>query len=271
MKNRFRWRTLRDAAIIIAVMLILFIPKDDGGYTASSGNTKSLKDYAFQYILGDTTAAQEDNFETKLLPQSQSWPDLEWTDIPTYTGDKYVLLNEGVPYFSEDDLEIPVAFESYSELDILGRCGQAFAMVGEETMPTEDRGDISSIKPTGWHNNPYDFVDGGYVYNRCHLLGFQLTGENANEKNLITGTRYFNVEGMLPFEDMVADYVHDTGGHVLMRVTPIYNGLELVARGVVMEAMSVEDYGEGVCYNVFCYNVQPGVTIDYMTGLNQAA
>ena len=156
----------------------------------------------------------------------------------------------------------------YSELDELGRCGTEEACVGEETMPTEERGNISSIKPTGWKNKDYDNVDGGRLYNRCHLIGFQLTGENANEKNLITGTRYMNTEGMLPFENMVADYVHETDNHVLYRVTPIFDGDDLVASGVQMEAESVEDDGAGVCFNVYVYNVQPQITINYATGDN---
>ncbi|MBO5461599.1 MAG: DNA/RNA non-specific endonuclease, partial [Ruminococcus sp.] len=148
----------------------------------------------------------------------------------------------------------------------LGRCGEAYANICQELMPTEERGNISSVKPSGWVNAEYDFIDGKYLYNRCHLIGFQLAGENANECNLITGTRYFNVEGMLPFENMIADYVKETENHVLYRVTPIYEGSNLVASGVQMEAKSVEDDGEGILFNVYCYNVQPGVEIDYATG-----
>ena len=158
------------------------------------------------------------------------------------------------------------AFEEFAELDELGRCGVTMACVGQEIMPTEERGSISHVKPSGWVNVPYSFVDGEYLYNRCHLIGFQLTGENDNERNLITGTRYMNTEGMLPFENMVADYVKETGNHVYYRVTPMFEESELVARGVLMEAYSVEDTGEGVCFNVYCYNVQPGVIIDYATG-----
>ena len=154
----------------------------------------------------------------------------------------------------------------YSDLDALGRCGVTCASVGPELMPTEERGDIGSVKPTGWHTVKYDCVDGKYLYNRCHLIGYQLTGENANERNLITGTRYLNIEGMLPFENMVADYVEETGNHVMYRVTPIYEGDDLVAEGVLMEGYSVEDAGEGICFCVHAYNVQPGVEIDYATG-----
>lgn len=157
-------------------------------------------------------------------------------------------------------------FESYSELDALGRCGAAYASVGPETMPTEDRGEIGSVKPSGCQSVKYDIVDGKYLYNRCHLIGYQLTAENANEKNLITGTRYLNIEGMLPFENMVADYVKETGNHVMYRVTPIFEGDNLVASGVLMEGKSVEDDGEGILYCVYCYNVQPGISIDYATG-----
>ena len=188
-------------------------------------------------------------------------------DVPEYSGEPYVEINDNQPEFEEYELTT-VPFEEYSELDELGRCGEAEACVGEETMPTEDRESISDIKPTGWVNEQYDSVDGGYVYNRCHLIGFQLTGENANEENLITGTRYMNTEGMLPFENMVADYVHETDNHVIYRVTPIFAGEDLVASGVHMEAESVEDDGAGICFNVYVYNVQPQITINYATGEN---
>ncbi len=186
-------------------------------------------------------------------------------DVPAYSGTPYVVLDEGYPDFPEEDLTT-TSFETYSPLDLLGRCGPAYANVGPETMPTEERGSIGQVQPSGWQTVRYDFVDGDYLYNRCHLIGYQLTAENANEENLITGTRYLNVEGMLPFEDLVAEYVEETGNHVLYRVTPIFEDTELVARGVQMEALSVEDEGEGVCFNVYVYNVQPGVVIDYATG-----
>ena len=191
-------------------------------------------------------------------------------EIPTYAGEAYVVIDSNQPDFPEETWTT-TAYETYSELDYLGRCGVTEACIGTELMPTESRGDISSVKPTGWVQNQYDFVDGKSLYNRCHLIGFQLSGENANECNLITGTRYMNVDGMLPFEDMVADYVKETGNHVLYRVTPYFVDTELVARGVQMEAWSVEDNGDGICYNVFCYNVQPGVEIDYTTGENWLA
>lgn len=186
-------------------------------------------------------------------------------EIPDFSGSPYVEVNGNQPSFSEEE-RTTEAFESYSELDTLGRCGVAYACVGQELMPTEDRGSISQIKPSGWQSVEYDFVDGKYLYNRCHLIGFQLTAENANEKNLITGTRFMNVEGMLPFENMVADYIKETGNHVMYRVTPVFEGDDLVAKGVEMEALSVEDEGDGVCFHVYVYNNQPGVTIDYQTG-----
>lgn len=186
-------------------------------------------------------------------------------EVPAYSGSPYVELDGNQPGFSLEERTTD-SFETYSTLDALGRCGPAYACIGQDLMPTEDRESISSVRPTGWVQAEYDFVDGGSLYNRCHLIGFQLTGENANEENLITGTRYMNVEGMLPFENMVADYIKETGNHVLYRAAPIFEGENLVASGVVMEALSVEDEGEGVCFHVYVYNVQPGVEIDYATG-----
>lgn len=185
--------------------------------------------------------------------------------IPAYSGSPYVAVNENIPYFTDEELTTQ-SFETYSELDSLGRCGVAYACIGQDLMPTEDRESISEVTPSGWNNKEYDFVDGGWLYNRCHLIGFQLTGENANEKNLITGTRSMNVDGMLLFENMTADYIKETGNHVMYRVTPVFEGDELVPRGVLMEGKSVEDNGEGILFNVFVYNVQPGVEINYMTG-----
>lgn len=183
--------------------------------------------------------------------------------IPEYSGEPYVTIHDNVPFFSEEELTTD-AFETYSELDGLGRCGTAYANICEEIMPTEKRGKIGMIKPSGWHTVKYTGIDGNYLYNRCHLIGYQLSAENANEKNLITGTRYLNVTGMLPFENMVADYVKETGNHVLYRVTPIYNQENLVADGVLMEAQSVEN--DDLAFCVYCYNVQPGIEIDYHTG-----
>ena len=185
--------------------------------------------------------------------------------IPAYSGSPYVAVNENIPFFTDEELTTQ-SFETYSELDGLGRCGVAYACIGQDLMPTEDRESISEVTPSGWNNKEYDFVDGGWLYNRCHLIGFQLTGENANEKNLITGTRSMNVDGMLLFENMTADYIKETGNHVMYRVTPVFEGDEMVPRGVLMEGKSVEDNGEGILFNVFVYNVQSGVEIDYMTG-----
>jgi len=187
--------------------------------------------------------------------------DLE--SIPEYSGEPYVTIHDNVPFFLEEELTTD-AFETYSELDDLGRCGTAYANICEDIMPTEKRGKIGMIKPSGWHTVKYTGIDGNYLYNRCHLIGYQLSAENANEKNLITGTRYLNVTGMLPFENMVADYVNETGNHVLYRVTPIYNQENLVADGVLMEAQSVEN--DDLAFCVYCYNVQPGIEIDYHTG-----
>jgi len=188
-------------------------------------------------------------------------------NVPAFAGEPYVVIHDNVPEFTQEDMTTD-SYEYYSPLDSLGRCGYTMACVGYDLMPTEDRESISQVKPTGWVQNQYDFVDGKNLYNRCHLIGFQLTGENANERNLITGTRYCNVDGMLPFENLVADYVKETRNHVLYRVTPIFDGNNLVARGIQMEAMSVEDKGDGVCFNVYVYNNQPGVVIEYATGEN---
>lgn len=210
------------------------------------------------------------NFGTSTSGQSQQ-VGITLNNLPEFQGedDPFVAINNNEPNFDDSD-KTTEAFETYSDLDSLGRCGVAYANICQEIMPTQKRGDISSIKPSGWINKKYDtsLVDGAYLYNRCHLIGHQLAGEDANEKNLITGTRYFNVDGMLPFENMVADYVKETNNHVLYRVTPVYDGDNLVAKGVQMEAYSVEDDGEGVKFNVFVYNVQPGIEINYATGDN---
>ena len=186
-------------------------------------------------------------------------------EIPEFSGEAYVAVNGNVPFFLPEEIT-DESFEEYAELDELGRCGVTMACIGLDIMPTEDRGEIGSVKPTGWQSVKYDCVDGKYLYNRCHLIGFQLAGENANKRNLITGTRYLNIEGMLPFENLVADYVQETGNHVLYRVTPLFDGDNLVAHGVLMEGWSVEDEGEGVQFCVYAYNAQPGIIIDYQTG-----
>ena len=196
--------------------------------------------------------------------QESSFP-LE--QIPAYSGSPYVEIDGNIPNF-EQSMLVTKSYEEYGELGYLGRCTNAISCIGEDLMPTEKRGSISRVKPSGWQISKYDFVDGKYLYNRCHLIGYQLTGENANECNLITGTRYMNVDGMLPFENMVADYVKETGNHVIYEVTPIFNGKNLIADGVHMQAYSVEDNGEGICFNVFVYNVQPNVEINYEDGSN---
>ena len=197
-------------------------------------------------------------------------PSATLESIPEWDGETaYVIINENQPFFTEDEI-VDESFESYGELDGLGRCTVCIACVGIDIMPTEERGSIGSVKPTGWQTVKYDFVSGKYLYNRCHLIGYQLTGENANKQNLITGTRFLNIEGMLPFEDMIADYVKETKNHVMFRVTPIFDGDNLVASGVLMEAISVEDNGEGICFCVYAYNNQPGVLIDYATGESEA-
>lgn len=211
---------------------------------------------------------KEEASVTDLKEISQNSESISST-IPAFSGNAYVVLNGNVPTFSETDLTTN-SFESYGSHDSLGRCTTAFANVGQDVMPTEKRGAIGAVKPTGWHTVKYDSVDGKYLYNRCHLIGYQLTAENANTNNLITGTRYLNVTGMLPFENMVADYVKETNHHVLYRVTPLFEGDNLVASGVIMEALSVEDDGAGVKFNVFCYNVQPGISINYATGDSSA-
>lgn len=230
--------------------------------------SKSLKLLLFALFLAAS------GLSTLLAPQMDSRPDwahsaeqVTLETIPEFSDSPYVVINNNIPFFEEKDYTTQ-AFEYYSPLDELGRCGPAYANICWEIMPTEDRESIGQVKPSGWQTAKYDFVDGKYLYNRCHLIGFQLSGENANQENLITGTRYLNVQGMLPFEDAVDNYVDETGNHVLYRVTPIFEGDELVARGVLLEGWSVEDEGTGICFNVYCYNNQPGVTIDYATGDN---
>ena len=191
-------------------------------------------------------------------------------DIADYNGNNYVIVNDNNPYFKEEEYTTD-SFEKYSELDSLGRCGVAYANISKDLMPTEKRGSIGMIKPSGWHTIKYDHIDGKYLYNRCHLIGYQLTGENANEKNLITCTRSMNTKGMLQFENMVTKYIKDTGNHVLYRITPVFEGNNLVATGVEMEAYSVEDNGKGIKFNVFVYNIEDGIIIDYKTGDSKLA
>jgi DNA-entry nuclease len=221
-----------------------------------------------QEYSSDTQESQQVTSATDVLA-GEGTSAFSLREIPAYSGTPYTEVNGNKPYFTEADLTTQ-SFETYSELDSLGRCGVAYANVGQDLMPTEPRGEIGAVKPTGWHLVKYDDVDGKYLYNRCHLIAYMLAAENANPQNLITGTRYLNVQGMLPFETKVCDYVKNTGNHVLYRVTPIFDGDNLLADGVLMEAYSVEDAGEGIQFCVFAYNVQPGIGIDYATGDNWA-
>mgnify|MGYP002798596029 FL=1 len=221
-----------------------------------------------QENASDTQESQQVTSATD-VPTGEGTSAFSLREISAYSGTPYTEVNGNQPYFTEEELTTQ-SFETYSELDSLGRCGVAYANVGQDLMPTEPRGEIGAVKPTGWHLVKYDNVDGKYLYNRCHLIAYMLAAENANPQNLITGTRYLNVQGMLPFETKVCDYVKNTGNHVLYRVTPIFDGDNLLADGVLMEAYSVEDAGEGICFCVFAYNVQPGIGIDYATGDNWA-
>lgn len=249
----------RTYGFLTGLLLILSVCLTSCG---NQGQTDSGKDSNTQ---SGTKVAAEDHSAEEKGSDSESYVTVD--DVPAYSGEPYVEVNDNQPEFTEEELTT-VSYEDYSELDELGRCQSAEACIGQDLMPTEARESISSVKPTGWKNKSYDTVDGGYVYNRCHLIGFQLTGENANEENLITGTRYMNVEGMLPFEDEVAAYIKETDNHVMYRVTPVFEGDDLVASGVQMQAESVEDDGAGISFNVYVYNVQPYVVIDYRTGEN---
>lgn len=249
---------------IIAVILALgiigsFEGPDDG--TEQSSNQVSV-----ETTEASKDKAQEETETNKAKKKKISAVTYSLDNVPAFSGTPYYEINNNVPFFTEREKTNTNAFESYGKLDELGRCQTAYANVCKEVMPTEERGEIGYVKPSGWQTIKYDIVQGKYLYNRCHLIGFQLAGENANVKNLITGTRYFNVEGMLPFENEVADYVTSTSNHVLYRVTPRYEGNNLVASGVIMEGYSVEDEGSGVSFCVYVYNVQPGITIDYLTG-----
>lgn len=249
----------RTYGFLTGLLLILSVCLTSCG---NQGQTDSGKDSNTQ---SGTKVAAEDHSAEEKGSDSESYVTVD--DVPAYSGEPYVEVNDNQPEFTEEELTT-VSYEDYSELDELGRCQSAEACIGQDLMPTETRESISSVKPTGWKNKSYDTVDGGYVYNRCHLIGFQLTGENANEENLITGTRYMNVEGMLPFEDEVAAYIKETDNHVMYRVTPVFEGDDLIASGVQMQAESVEDDGAGISFNVYVYNVQPYVVIDYKTGEN---
>lgn len=252
MRNKREFWLKLAVVFVLALLLLICI-------LAEENNTEESSDVLPIIVTGnisETVPLTSGSIGTEVIEE-----------IPPYNGSPWVAVNGNIPYFSESELTTD-SFEAYSSLDALGRCGVCWACVSEDLMPApgEYRGDISSVKPSGWVNAKYDFVSGGYVYNRCHLIGWQLTAENANRENLITGTRYLNIDGMLPFENLVADYVLGTGNHVMYRVTPDFADGELVCRGVLMEGYSVEDCGEGISYCVYCYNVQPGVIIDYATG-----
>lgn len=249
-------KIIRNSLVVPAILLCAFII----GCTDSRGTDSLSGSYENNVIYDE---ASEPSSQTDGAAREAG----SLSNIAEYDGQPYVSLNGGIPYFTEEEKTDTEPFEYYSSLDSLGRCGAAFANICRELMPTEERGAIGQVRPSGWHTVKYNgVVDGNYLYNRCHLIGYQLAGENANELNLITGTRYLNTTGMLEFENAVSAYVEETGNHVLYRVTPVFEGEDLVARGVEMEAWSVEDEGGGICFNVFCYNVQPGIEIDYATG-----
>ena len=231
---------------------------------------KAVKETADKKVKETETV--NPNERNKMSQADTSVNSVDLNQIPDFDGETtFVAINNYAPTFSDEDKAKARSgsFEYYSELDSLGRVGVAYANLGKETMPQkgEKRGAIGRVKPSGWQSLKFESVDGKYLYNRSHLIGWQLSAENDNEKNLATGTRFFNVDGMLPFENLVADYIKNTGNHVLYRVTPIFEGDELVMRGLQMEAYSVEDDGAGVSYNVFVYNAQPGIYIDYLTGM----
>ena len=254
-KNRKKEQKLWLVIIAIIVIIIIGISNDN------------IRNYIEQVIEGQDVLAVATNAIGDIGKQKAESTKVSFSldTIPEFKDEPYVIINNNKPNFEEKDF-ITKSFEEYSELDVLGRCGVAFANIGKDIMPTEPRGEIGMIKPTGWQYSKYDFVDGKYLYNRCHLIGFQLAGENANKKNLITGTRYLNVDGMLPFENQIAEYVKKKNKHVLYRVTPCFVGDELVCRGVHIEALSIEDLGIGISTNVFVYNVQECIEIDYSNG-----
>lgn len=264
-------RSLAFAACALITLMCLTGCDLAGTATAASSAAPSFSSAPAYTAAANRTPEPEktesSSFGVSASPTPSASSNTETTEadltLLKYSGKPYAVVNGGIPSFSQTGT---ASWERYGELDRLGRCTAAEACIGMDIMPALTRGPIGQIKPTGWHTAKYDFVDGKYLYNRCHLIGFQLTGENANERNLITGTRYLNTKGMLPFENMVADYIKDTGNHVMYRCTPVFAGNELVARGVHLEAYSVEDKGDGICFNVFIFNVQPGVKIDYLTG-----
>jgi len=287
MKFNKKLKSLLSILCLIAVLFSAVTLTGCDSESVSETTTEAVETIESQLTENETEEIT-DNSETEKGEESKTEKETEkvnkpnsigddnskavLSDIPEYSGRPYVVINGNVPSFNKYELTTK-GYETYASLDSLGRCGGAVASCGKEIMPkaNEERGSISSVKPSGWVQAQYDWVSGKYLYNRCHLIGWQLSAENANKRNLITGTRYMNTEGMLPFENMVADYIRETGNHVAYRITPIYDGNDLVATGVQMEAYSVEDDGEGICFNVFCYNIQPGIEIDYTTGKSWAA
>lgn len=262
------WLKLRKTAAITLCELLAIATIFTGCASTDLSGTEGAGHAAGAVVAGEDSSGalgSKDNADgpQEDLVNNNSYVSLD--AIPAYDGKAYVAVNNNEPFFTDSDMTT-TAFENYSDLDSLGRCGVAYANICKDIMPTEERGKIGMIKPSGWHTVKYDVIKDRYLYNRCHLIGYQLAGENANPKNLITGTRYLNVEGMLPFENLVADYVNNTGNHVLYRVTPMFSGSNLVANGVLIEAKSVEDNGGGILFNVYCYNVQPGVGINYENG-----
>lgn len=262
------WLKLRKTAAIALCELLAIATIFTGCASTDLSGTEGAGHAAGAVVAGEDSSGALGSKDKADGPQedlvnNNSYVSLD--AIPAYDGKAYVAVNNNEPFFSDSDMTT-TAFENYSDLDSLGRCGVAYANICKDIMPTEERGKIGMIKPSGWHTVKYDVIKDRYLYNRCHLIGYQLAGENANPKNLITGTRYLNVEGMLPFENLVADYVNNTGNHVLYRVTPMFSGSNLVANGVLIEAKSVEDNGGGILFNVYCYNVQPGVGINYENG-----
>ena len=262
------WLKLRKTAAIALCELLAIATIFTGCASTDLSGTEGAGYAAGAEVAGEDSSGALDSKDKVDGPQedlvnNNSYVSLD--AIPAYDGKAYVAVNNNEPFFTDSDMTT-TAFENYSDLDSLGRCGVAYANICKDIMPTEERGKIGMIKPSGWHTVKYDVIKDRYLYNRCHLIGYQLAGENANPKNLITGTRYLNVEGMLPFENLVADYVNNTGNHVLYRVTPMFSGSNLVANGVLIEAKSVEDNGGGILFNVYCYNVQPGVGINYENG-----
>ena len=262
------WLKLRKTAAIALCELLAIATIFTGCASADLSGTEGAGHAAGAVVAGEDSSGALGSKDKADGPQedlvnNNSYVSLD--AIPAYDGKAYVAVNNNEPFFTDSDMTT-TAFENYSDLDSLGRCGVAYANICKDIMPTEERGKIGMIKPSGWHTVEYDVIKDRYLYNRCHLIGYQLAGENANPKNLITGTRYLNVEGMLPFENLVADYVNNTGNHVLYRVTPMFSGSNLVANGVLIEAKSVEDNGGGILFNVYCYNVQPGVGINYENG-----